>query len=99
MTDKHEIRPLPESLKRPIRLGILVSGGGSNLANLLKCRENGLLRADFPLVIASRPDCGGLEIARKAGIRAETVCRKDFKSTEDFSARVFSLLRDRKSVV
>ena len=68
MTEQHEIRPLPESLKRPIRLGVLVSGGGSNLANLLQCRDKGLLKADFPLVIASRPDCGGLEIARKAGI-------------------------------
>jgi phosphoribosylglycinamide formyltransferase 1 len=94
LTEQHEIRPLPESLKRPIRLGILVSGGGSNLANLLQCREKGLLKADFPLVIASRPDCRGLEIAHKAGIRAETVCRKDFKSTEDFSARIFSLLRE-----
>jgi phosphoribosylglycinamide formyltransferase 1 len=94
LTDKHETRPLPEPLRRPIRLGVLVSGGGSNLANMLKLRENGQLAADFPLVIASRPDCGGLTIASNAGIRAETLARKEFKSTEEFSARIFSLLRE-----
>ncbi len=88
---------MPESLQRPIRLGVLISGGGSNFANLLKSRESGYLNADFPLVIASRPDCRGLEIAAKAGIRAETVCRKDFKSTEEFSDRIFGLLREVKT--
>jgi formyltetrahydrofolate-dependent phosphoribosylglycinamide formyltransferase len=94
LIENHEIRPLPESLKRPIRLGVLISGGGSSLANLLKCRDNGLLTAEFPIVIASRPDCGGLQIARNAGVRAETVSRKSFKTTEEFSERVFSLLRE-----
>jgi phosphoribosylglycinamide formyltransferase 1 len=94
LTEIPEIRPLPESLRRPIRLGVLVSGGGSNLANLLKCRDSGLLKAEFPLVIASRSDCGGLQIARNAGIPTEVISRKSFKSTEELSDRVFSLLRE-----
>jgi phosphoribosylglycinamide formyltransferase-1 len=94
LTDNLETRPVPEPLKRPIRVGVLVSGGGSNFANMLKLRENGLLAADFPLVIASRPDCGGLTVARNAGVRAETVTRREFKSTEEFSSRVFSLIRE-----
>ncbi len=89
-----EVRPLAEPLRRPIRLGVLISGGGSSLANLLKCRDDGLLQAEFPMVIASRPDCGGLQIARSAGIRAEVVSRKSFKTTEEFSAQIFSLLRE-----
>jgi formyltetrahydrofolate-dependent phosphoribosylglycinamide formyltransferase len=60
---------------------------------LLKRKERGQLNAEFPLVIASRPDCRGLEIARGAGIRAETVSRKDFTNVEEFSARNFSMLR------
>jgi phosphoribosylglycinamide formyltransferase 1 len=92
--ENQEVRPLPEPLGRPIRLGVLVSGGGSNLANLLKCRDGGLLKAEFPLVIASRSDCGGLQIARNAGIRAEVVLRKSFKDTDEFSARIFNLLRE-----
>jgi phosphoribosylglycinamide formyltransferase 1 len=92
--ENQEVRPLPEPLGRPIRLGVLVSGGGSNLANLLKCRDGGLLRAEFPLVIASRSDCGGLQIARNAGIKAEVILRKSFKDTEEFSTRIFTLLRE-----
>jgi formyltetrahydrofolate-dependent phosphoribosylglycinamide formyltransferase len=88
------VRPLLERLSRPIRLGVLISGGGSNLASFLKRRSAGGLNAEFPIVIASRPDCGGLQIAKNAGIRAETVCRKSFKSPDEFSATIFSLLRD-----
>jgi phosphoribosylglycinamide formyltransferase 1 len=94
--ENQEVRPLPEPLGRPIRLGVLVSGGGSNLANLLKCRDGGLLKAEFPLVIASRSECGGLQIARNAGIKAEVILRKNFKDTEEFSARIFTLLREAK---
>ena len=89
-----EVRPLAEPLGRPIRLAVLISGGGSSLANLLKCRDAGLLDAEFPLVIASRSDCGGLQIARNAGIRAEVVSRKSFKDTEEFSAQIFALIRE-----
>jgi formyltetrahydrofolate-dependent phosphoribosylglycinamide formyltransferase len=94
LIENHEIRPLSEPLQRPIRLGVLISGGGSSLANLLKCRDDGLLQAEFPMVIASRPDCGGLQIARNSELRAETVSRKSFKTTEEFSERIFSLLRE-----
>jgi formyltetrahydrofolate-dependent phosphoribosylglycinamide formyltransferase len=96
LIESHETRPLLEPLQRPIRLGVLISGGGSSLANLLKCRDDGILKAEFPMVIASRPDCGGLQIAQNAGLRAETVLRKSFKTTEEFSERIFSLLREAK---
>jgi phosphoribosylglycinamide formyltransferase-1 len=91
--DAPEVRPLSQPLARPIRLGVLISGGGSTLANLLKGKESGQLNAEFPLVIASRPDCRGLEVARNAGIRAETVSRKSFTNVEEFSQRTFSMLR------
>jgi phosphoribosylglycinamide formyltransferase 1 len=94
LIENDEIRPLSKALQRPIRLGVLISGGGSSLANLLKCRDQGVLNAEFRVVIASRPDCGGLQIARNAGLRAETVSRKSFKTTEEFSERIFSLLRE-----
>jgi phosphoribosylglycinamide formyltransferase-1 len=94
LDDAPEFRPLSKPLARPIRLGVLISGGGSSLANFLKQEANGQLKAQFPLVIASRPDCRGLEIARNAGIRAETVSRKSFQNVDEFSERIFSLLRD-----
>jgi formyltetrahydrofolate-dependent phosphoribosylglycinamide formyltransferase len=96
VTENHDVRPLVEPLQRPIRLGVLLSGGGSTLANLLKCRDEGSLKAEFPIVIASRSDCGGLQIAQKAGSRTEIVSRKSFKSTGEFSERIFAVLRENR---
>jgi phosphoribosylglycinamide formyltransferase 1 len=88
------IRPLPRPLNRPIRLGVLISGSGTTLLNFLRRIEAGQLPAEIPIVIGSRPNIGGLERARKAGIRAEVVARKECKSVEEFSDRIFSLLRE-----
>jgi len=88
------IRPLARPLNRPIRLGVLISGGGTTLVNFLRRIEAGKLQAEIPIVIGSRPDCGGLEHGLAAGIRTEVVSRKACTSVEDFSDRIFSLLRE-----
>jgi phosphoribosylglycinamide formyltransferase 1 len=88
------IKPLARPLDRPIRLGVLISGGGTTLVNFLRRIETGQLRAEIPIVIGSRPNIGGLEHARRAGIRAEVVARKYCTNVEEFSDRIFSLLRE-----
>jgi len=45
---------------RPIRLGVLISGGGTTLANFLMQIRAGSLDAEVGVVIASRPNCGGI---------------------------------------
>lgn len=88
------VRPLSQPLDRAIRLGVLISGGGTTLVNFLRRMETGKLRAEIPIVIASRPDCDGLAHARNAGVRTEVVSRKACSGVEDFSERIFSLLRE-----
>jgi formyltetrahydrofolate-dependent phosphoribosylglycinamide formyltransferase len=88
------IHPLPRPLDRPIRLGVLISGGGTTLANFLTRIADGRLRAEIPIVIASQPNCGGLDRARAAGIRAEVVPRRSCSGVEQFSERIFSLVRE-----
>jgi len=78
---------------RPIRLGVLISGGGTTLTNFLEQIRGGNLRAEVPLVIANRP-CAGVDKARAAGLRCEVVASKGRKSTAEFSHDVFQLLRD-----
>jgi formyltetrahydrofolate-dependent phosphoribosylglycinamide formyltransferase len=94
MTGMQGVRPISRPLNRPIRLGVLISGGGTTLANFLRRIEDDQLRAEIPIVIASRPGCGGLDHARAAGIRTEVVARKACTSVEDFSDRIFALLRE-----
>lgn len=78
----------------PIRLGVLVSGGGTTMLNFLEKMEAGELDAEISVVIASREDCRGVEHARAAGLQCEVVSRKEFDSVETFSERIFHLCRE-----
>jgi formyltetrahydrofolate-dependent phosphoribosylglycinamide formyltransferase len=86
-------RPLPAPLNRPIRLVVLISGGGTTLVNLVETIRAGALAAEIPLVIASRADCAGIEKARAAGIACEVVARKAHASTNRFSDAIFTRCR------
>ena len=81
-------------LRSPMRLAVLISGGGTTLLNFLKKIEAGELAADIPLVISSRADAAGVERARKAGLRCEVITRKSFASVEAFSDRIYELCRE-----
>ena len=87
-------RPLTAPLDWPIRLAVLISGGGTTLTNLVAKMRSGALSAEIPLVIASRADCGGIPRATEAGLRCEVIQRKSFADVGEFSAAVFTLCRE-----
>lgn len=84
---------LPAISDRPVRLGVLISGGGTTLLNLLECIGNGSLNAEIPIVISSQSDCRGVVRANAAGLVCEAVERNQYGSLEDFSEAVFQQLR------
>jgi phosphoribosylglycinamide formyltransferase-1 len=51
-----------------IKLGVLISGGGTNLQAIIDACTAGTLDAEIVLVIASKPDAYGLKRAQEAGI-------------------------------
>jgi len=75
-------------MAKPIRLGVLLSGGGRTLQNFLDRIERGQLPAQVAVVIASLSNTGGQERAKKRGIPTHVVRRKDFKTLEEFSAAI-----------
>jgi formyltetrahydrofolate-dependent phosphoribosylglycinamide formyltransferase len=87
-------RPVSVPLSRPVRLGVLISGGGSTLANFLERTGDGRLSAEVAIVIASRADCGGVARARRAGLRCEVVERRAFDSVAAYSTSIFGLCRE-----
>jgi phosphoribosylglycinamide formyltransferase-1 len=89
--------PPTAPLNRPIRLVLLISGGGTTLVNLVEGIEQEDLAAEIPLVIASRSDCGGIAKAKAAGLSCEVVTRKSHASLEAFSAAVFERCRAMKA--
>ncbi|MEB3187470.1 MAG: phosphoribosylglycinamide formyltransferase [bacterium] len=51
-----------------MRIAVLASGRGSNLARILETTRTGLLSAEVALVVVNRPGVGAEAIAREAGI-------------------------------
>lgn len=81
-------------LHPPLKLAVLISGGGTTLTNFLEKKAAGELDIEVPLVIASRPDCGGVAKAKAAGLRCEVVRRRDFQDIGEFSTTIFGLCRE-----
>ena len=50
------------------RLGVLVSGRGSNLAAILRACRDGDLPAEVAMVASNKPGCLALEVAREADV-------------------------------
>ena len=77
------------------RLGVLVSGRGSNLQAIIDAVAGGVLEAHVTVVISNREGAPGLERARRAGIPALTIRHTDYDSREAFDLALVAELRRR----
>ena len=77
------------------RLGVLISGRGSNLQALIDATRSGSLDAAVVVVISNRPDAGGLERARRSGIDAIVVDHREWHSRDDYEAAILRELTKR----
>ncbi|HXX94062.1 MAG TPA: phosphoribosylglycinamide formyltransferase [Planctomycetota bacterium] len=75
-------------MNAPVHLGILLSGSGRTLQNLVDRIADGSLNARIEIVVSSDPEAFGLERARKAGIPTAIVARKAFRDAEHHSREV-----------
>lgn len=77
------------------RLGVLISGRGSNLQSIVDAIARGDLDATVAIVVSNRPDAAGLQRAAEAGI--ETVClrQRDFDSRDAYDAALAGILVSR----
>ena len=74
----------------PMRLAVLVSGGGTNLQAIIDGIENGTIRnTKIAGVISNNRNAFALERARKHGLQAICVSPKDFEDREDFHQKLF----------
>jgi len=76
------------------RVGILISGRGSNLQALIDACRDRRYPAEIVLVISNVPGAYGLTRAEAAGIPTLTINHKDFPSREEFDAAVDAALRE-----
>jgi phosphoribosylglycinamide formyltransferase-1 len=76
-----------------LKLGVLISGRGSNLQALIDAAADPAYPAEIALVISNKPDAGGLERAQAAGIATEVIPHKNFPDRESFDAALDKTLR------
>lgn len=78
---------------KKMRVGVLVSGRGSNLQALLDACAAPDFPAEIALVVSNIPEVYALERAAKAGVPTQVIRHKDFASREDFDAALDAALR------
>lgn len=72
-----------------LNLAVLLSGSGRTLQNFIDRIEEGSLDAVIKLVISSKSGAYGLERAKKAGIPAFCVDRKEYSDPGDFVRKIY----------
>ena len=88
---------MSDSPSQLVRLGVLLSGRGSNLQAIIDAIEGGSLSAEIGVVLSNKQDAGGLERARKHGVPHVWLDPKPFAgrpdSREAYDRAVLDVLR------
>lgn len=79
-----------------LRLGVLVSGGGSNLQSIIDNCKSGYIPAEAAVVISSKRGAYALERAKKYGIPQAAVIPKDYKTREEYEDELIRILTSYK---
>jgi phosphoribosylglycinamide formyltransferase-1 len=77
------------------RLGVLISGRGSNLKAIIDAIDRRTLDASIAIVISNRADAPGLDHARAAGIETLVLSHQAFASREDYDRALVDELKKR----
>ena len=68
-----------------LKVGVLVSGGGTNLQAILDKKAQGYLpECEFVSVVASKPGVYALERAANFGIPGTVICKKDYTDQREY---------------
>jgi phosphoribosylglycinamide formyltransferase-1 len=75
-----------------LRIAVLLSGRGTTFERLVAERAKGALDVEFTAVISSKPEAPGLERARRHGITAHVVSRKEHREERAFNDALHAVL-------
>lgn len=77
-----------------LKIGVLLSGSGTNLQAIIDAIANDGLPVEIVRVVSSRPDAYGIERAKAAGIPAIALNREMYADPEAADARIVAELRE-----
>jgi phosphoribosylglycinamide formyltransferase-1 len=76
-----------------LKVGVLISGRGSNLQALIDAGADPAFPVEIALVLSNKADAFGLERARQAGIPAQVISHRDFADKAAFESAMDAALR------
>ncbi|MEA2657924.1 MAG: phosphoribosylglycinamide formyltransferase 1 [Candidatus Binatota bacterium] len=82
-------------MARQVPIGVLISGGGTNLQAIIDAIEAKKLDAEICVVLSNNADAYGLARAKQHGIATAVLDHKSFASREDYDQAVVDVLRAR----
>src|SRR5215469_13817592 len=77
----------------PLKLGVLISGYGSNLQAIIDSIARGELKAEIPIVVSNRADAPGIARAKKHAIETAVIDHRKFATRESFDRAVANSLQ------
>ena len=78
-----------------MKIGILISGSGSNMIKLIESCQNNK-NASINIVISNNPTARGIEYAKSKNIKTKVINHKKFSEREDFDSQVNKVLIENK---
>lgn len=76
-----------------LKIGVLVSGSGSNLQSIIDNIELGNIKAEISVVISNVAGVYALERAKKHNIPTEVIDHRNFKTREEFDKKLVQVLK------
>ena len=82
--------------RKKLAVGVLASGGGTNLQAIIDASESGRLDACVSVLISDVPGSGAIKRAERHSIPAFAVPRSEFPSKHAFESRIVELLKSKE---
>ena len=79
---------------KKLKLGVLASGGGTNLQSIIDQCQQQQIDAEIVLVLCNNPDAGALQRAEKAGLPQTCINHRDFADRQSFDQAVVARLKE-----
>jgi phosphoribosylglycinamide formyltransferase-1 len=87
-----EMIPVPFSRRR---LGVLISGRGSNLQSIIQAISQGRLEAQIAIVVSNRHEAAGLKRATEAGIETACLTPRDYAGRDAYDRALAATMEAR----
>lgn len=79
----------------PVKIGVLISGGGTNLQAIIDNIENENINGEIKLIISNKEDAYGLTRGKLAGIESLYLDIKDFPSEKEYNLELIKKFKEK----